>query len=1375
MTFLQPWWWLLAPLLWGWVLFLHSRRQRTLVVPSLMAWEAAAVRGEGGARRSWPRRSPPLLLQLLALTATVAMLAEPRVAGDAPPLRWAVWVATPAGADALRGLAGARGDLEAAERVSLWDLRGGVRPLVDAGVGATAAVFAAGVEDHEGRVAWAAAAQRLRDEPFDALLVLAPPGAGGLVAEALAAAEVDLPWRLVDVGPPAPAWAIPALSLRAHPSGWVASVQVAAAEPLSAPTELRLLDAQGVVASALLPAVAAPFQWATLPLPAAPTGDLRLQWRDPALDRLLAQAELPLPTAAPLQVGVVGRAWGGLAALAASSAVELLPLSVPPADPSALDLTLFVGEPPPEGFPGHLLHVGAGRPLEREDPAAGIVTVVWNAHPVLLPGNLGHELQTTGLRSVALRPGGEALAWAEGIPVVQVSLEDGFARVEVALNPAVAAPFLADDAFAVLLRSLWRWLDPQLAGAPACVVGAPCPLPRRSEGTLASPSGAPIVVPGAARNLWEAPFYPTTSGLHTFTGGAGVWRIWVHAAAPHGVTAAVAGDPASAPPLTRTDDGLRLMIPFALGLALLSLGRPSVAPSGGRRWRTWALYAGVALLGSVAVVGGPWWRGWVRPLTAVVFAPGEGWAEEPLSEAWLAQAAQAGAAIAIVGGDADASAPHRSVATVAEGLAWAAARLAATGAGRTLLVTSGGGAAEGLVAGLARSETLGDLTLARWPRFAPSRPAAVRGVHVAGGSTAGATARIGLELEAPQARTLQFSIAADGEAWWSEGVEVPAGRSSLAVDVAVGEATRYDFALTAPGFRPLEAAAILPPSRPLRVAVLADGVAWGLLLVQSLQVHGIEAEILAPTSAPLVEAGYFDYDTVVLLDLPAISLLTVQQQALEGWVRAGGGLVILGGERAFGPGGYHLTPLDTLSPLASEIPMDRPDVAIVFVLDRSGSMLQGVGVSNRLEIAREATWEAISLLDVRSQVGIVVFDSTSTLIHPVREIRDMDSIRRSLDLLTAGGGTALLPALEQAYYALQWSSDVQRQVIVMTDGLTVAADFDPIIRSFVEDGIPVSTLAIGRGAAYPRLRQIAAETGGRFHETVDFELLPAIMAQEVLTLTTDTVRRERSDFLGSVAPAPFLAGFDDPWPQVGGWVRTTAKPGIDLHAQSETGEPLLASWRFGVGRSIALATDGFGPWTLPWLAEPEFPRLWAQVVRWAGAFAPRRGFELTLRPASGWLAIDVVATDADGGPAASLPLFARVGGGAVSLERQVQLHEVAPGRYRGAVEGLPAGTYRVEVASAALHVGALAVPAAAEVVVPAILWGGGVPWPVLGGIVDDLGGRVVEAAALDLTPLPAAWRWEIGRAWRPYAIAALLLVVLALSQRYLRPEGALAA
>src|SRR5258708_14522592 len=174
----------------------------------------------------------------------------------------------------------------------------------------------------------------------------------------------------------------------------------------------------------------------------------------------------------------------------------------------------------------------------------------------------------------------------------------------------------------------------------------------------------------------------------------------------------------------------------------------------------------------------------------------------------------------------------------------------------------------------------------------------------------------------------------------------------------------------------------------------------------------------------------------------------------------GRGLLLLGGENSFAPGGYCETRFDGVSPLSSRVPRDAPRVALAFVLDRSGSMQRNEGGATRLDIAKQATVSAISLLHPESLIAIVVFDSEAKVLLPLRPAKDSAGVAQALRALEPGGGTAIYPGLVEALHQLQGVDAMAKHIVVMSDGLTQPAAFPGILKPISDKGISVSPCAI---------------------------------------------------------------------------------------------------------------------------------------------------------------------------------------------------------------------------------------------------------------------------------------------------------------------------
>src|SRR5262249_13185106 len=64
-----------------------------------------------------------------------------------------------------------------------------------------------------------------------------------------------------------------------------------------------------------------------------------------------------------------------------------------------------------------------------------------------------------------------------------------------------------------------------------------------------------------------------------------------------------------------------------------------------------------------------------------------------------------------------------------------------------------------------------------------------------------------------------------------------------------------------------------------------------------------------------------------------------------------------------------------------------------------------------------------------------------------------------------------------------------------------------------------------------------------------------------------------------------------------GYVATTPKPAANLILASDTGDPLLAKWRYGLGRTAAFTSETKPRWAEDWIQWPNFAKFWSQLVR----------------------------------------------------------------------------------------------------------------------------------------------------------------------------------
>ena len=227
----------------------------------------------------------------------------------------------------------------------------------------------------------------------------------------------------------------------------------------------------------------------------------------------------------------------------------------------------------------------------------------------------------------------------------------------------------------------------------------------------------------------------------------------------------------------------------------------------------------------------------------------------------------------------------------------------------------------------------------------------------------------------------------------------------------------------------------------------------------------------------------------------------------------------------------------------------------------------------------------------------------------------------------------------------------------------------------------ISTVALGREADADFLERLASFGRGAFHETADASSLPEIVLGEFEEHAREKTLNERTFRPVPSRESPLvgeLARAEASWPPVLGLVETELKPGARRDVGvAESDLPLVASWEYGRGRSIAVTTDADGRWSDRWVRWKEWSRLWSDLVGWLvprdRATQPR--FAVAYR--DGALEIDYSRFDED--PAGAVTARILPPG---ERPQELPLQRVAAGHYRGRFATRAPGDYRIELRGA---------------------------------------------------------------------------------------------
>ncbi len=668
---------------------------------------------------------------------------------------------------------------------------------------------------------------------------------------------------------------------------------------------------------------------------------------------------------------------------------------------------------------------------------------------------------------------------------------------------------------------------------------------------------------------------------------------------------------------------------------------------------------------------------------------------------------------------------------------------AASGAGRLLLVSDG-------------AESQGD-ALASLPDvpvdvlYAPSLGnVRLRELLAPARLSPGARAEITAVVESDRDTTLTLRPRVGGAELEPITRRVTAGQTPVRFTVSAagtGGVLDIEASLELPFSQPLQddsARAEIDVTQDEPVLVLGDPALARLLEAQGFRVaRGGPEHIRAPLA----------YSAIVLRE-GAAAFSTGQLELLRAYVEEGGGLMMAGGPKSFGLGGWYRTPVETVLPVSTDVRsnVELPLVALVIIMDRSQSM--STGNPTKLELAKEGAIEVVDLAYERDQLGFLTFSDSEDWVFRLRTAtaQGKREMLQAILEVQAGGGTILEPAYRAGLQSLRRSRASVKHIILLTDGRVSDGggpfrggsndfDFRALARAGQRDGITTSSIAIGAEADTVRLSDIANAGGGRYYEAIDVSTLPRIFTSEALTATRSLLRNGPLPVRVQASPLT-PAGLAPP--QVGAYIATTLKNGSDLIFEGEDDEPVLAVSRQGLGRSAALTTDlnrfagDFGRWGA-------LPGVLGAVTRWLQV-RPET-YEVTATPDGD--ALHVVLDAVAGGEFINgETLTARYGGEAAQLE------QVAPGRYEGQLPSVQAG-------------GSLSVSRGDTVVARTQVNAPDSEFDTTGGqvllheIAARTGGQVIEDAASYAPELPR----ERSAVWMWFALAGLGVFVAELAVR----------
>lgn len=453
-----------------------------------------------------------------------------------------------------------------------------------------------------------------------------------------------------------------------------------------------------------------------------------------------------------------------------------------------------------------------------------------------------------------------------------------------------------------------------------------------------------------------------------------------------------------------------------------------------------------------------------------------------------------------------------------------------------------------------------------------------------------------------------------------------------------------------------------------RVLLCSDEPELDGALVRALEDERIAVEVTRPELLSGDVSGYLRYSSVILSNVAAHQLSAEKMQMFESLVKgAGMGFVMLGGESSFGAGGYLGTPVEELLPVYMDVKQKKtlPNGALAIVM-------HSCEINNGNYWSKATVQAAIRALSPQDYAGVLYYGGMGgeTWLFPMMPCSNKGLMLNRLEGFNVGDMPDFSRIFTMAHQSLRTTPASIKHIIVFSDG-DPSMPTDRQLQNIRADNITISTICMGFHSTPANMEKLAQDGGGNYYLLTGPDNLPEIFIREAVTVRKALIQER--DFAPIVhRGGSFLAGIDlQTLPPLKGYVIASEKEAADhfLKAPPAEGDvvldPILSSWQYGLGKSVAFTSDSGRKWASAWGGWDQYRKFWGQAVRWVSKVQTDDRFRLTQEREGDSAVVYIDAIDPDGRYVNDIDFEATVvSPGPEFKDAAAPVRQVAPGRYR---------------------------------------------------------------------------------------------------------------
>lgn len=362
---------------------------------------------------------------------------------------------------------------------------------------------------------------------------------------------------------------------------------------------------------------------------------------------------------------------------------------------------------------------------------------------------------------------------------------------------------------------------------------------------------------------------------------------------------------------------------------------------------------------------------------------------------------------------------------------------------------------------------------------------------------------------------------------------------------------------------------------------------------------------LAATNA--IPDDLSSYFAVILNDMPA-SKFVPHVDKLSDYVSDGNGLFVIGGQSSYDLGNYKKSMVETLLPvkIGAGEESEKSDVYIVIVIDISS------GTADYVNIEKAQAVSIINSLDEKNNVGVIAFNTVPYKVSDIKMLKEnkkelIDKVSR----LTFDGQSFFNLGIDAANKMLRNVAG-GKNVILITDGKTtynkLMADTKESSREAALRGVKVYVAGVGANRNDEFLTDVANLGEGIY--------FPVDSSNKLKILFGEPESKEEKEFLNKLVlldTTHFITFNQSLNAVVSGYNYMVPKPAARLLITTNKNIPIMAAWRFGLGRVVSLGTDDGNKWAGELLTK-ENSKVLTKAINWAiGDLSRKKSFDVTIK------------------------------------------------------------------------------------------------------------------------------------------------------------------